>query len=39
MKCVGEINPKKCRERVERKFSAEVMVENYEKAYKKALEM
>ena len=36
-KHVGEINPQKCRERVEDMFTARVMVDNYEQVYMRAL--
>ncbi len=34
---VGEIEPQKCRERVERMFTAQTMVEGYERVYKRVL--
>lgn len=34
LKRIGEINPEDCRKHVEKNFSLEKMVENYEKAYK-----
>jgi len=35
LKNIGKINPKDCRKHVEKNFSLEKMVENYEKAYRK----
>ena len=37
LKNIDKINPKDCRENVEKNFSLEKMVENYEKAYKEVL--
>ena len=34
-KRVGEINPQKCRERVEDMFTVRAMVDNYERVYMK----
>ncbi len=38
VKRVEEIDPRDCRRRVEEKFSKEVMVSNYERAYKRSME-
>jgi hypothetical protein len=34
MKQIDQIDPKKCRERVQRLFTAEVMTDNYEEVFK-----
>jgi glycosyltransferase involved in cell wall biosynthesis len=35
---INEISPRKCRERVEKNFTAEIMAENYIKAYEKIIQ-
>jgi glycosyltransferase involved in cell wall biosynthesis len=35
---IDEISPRKCRERVEKNFTAEIMAENYIKAYEKIIQ-
>ena len=37
LKNIDEINPKDCREHIEKKFSLEKMVENYEKTYRELI--